>query len=282
MVKQTIFQKDEIPFGGSRGKFIAMINKIYNKTTLGRRHEYIDSDIITEIVENTKNECDRIVFNCDRKTAYAYLVSTFNAAAHKADQLMDWRWGQEFKREKFSHSTELTENLQLTHDACEACEEIFTRITELLIEQFPEKVIQNAGILQAARTLPNSNFQRQAIEKYLEKHESKIKPRQFNYEEIFDALKAKKYISKTANLQTFMNGCLGKKIRYEDRIRWIGSRKSCFKLCMILFGEDIREEEINKIFLQAGMVKGIPNNKDLERNDKSGADTRGFMTKLLK
>jgi hypothetical protein len=282
MENKSLFLPGEIPFGGTEGKFIAMMNKVYNVAILKRKDENINNYFIHAIIQGTKIECERTILNCDRKTAYAYLINTFNAITLKADQMFKWMWGNELNKTTFVPDTEEYNNAVLIYDVCIACEEVFTRIIELLIEQFPEKITQVPGIIQVARNLPNFNYHKQLIERHLNRHESNVKANSFDYEEIYNALRAKGYINKNANKQTFINACLGKPIRYDKRIVWKGSRKACFKLCMILFGDDIKEGEINKIFKQYGLVRGIPNEKDLERNDKSGVNTKGFMTKLLK
>ena len=268
MKKKVFFEADEIPFGGADGKFLILIRKIIymvgTKKQIPADYDYL----LLKYREETTKECERLIYNSNPKTAYSYLVSTFNAINKEILNMLKLR------NEENINSV-LTETFY-------TCQDSTAYLVSLIIDHYPEK-LKNPKLIEAALSLPKFSHHRIIAESYIEscnKTESNALTID-QYQLIFKALKKAKLIIQNADESIFLHICLNKSIPYEKRIKWTGARKACFAFMMDILNIDVSANEVNKYFQQWGSVKGIINSKDLARNDKTNAKHTNFIKNLL-
>lgn len=273
MDSKAIFKPDEIPFGGVNGKFIILIREIIY--LIGTKKHVPEGyiSLLLKYREETTKECEKLIYNSNPKTAYSYLVSTFNAINFEISNILKLR-------------NEENINNPILKETFNTCEDSTAYLVSLIIDHYPEK-LKNPKLIEAALLLPKYSHHRLIAEQYLKLKNSENNKNGFTIEQfqiLFNALKQSKQIIHNSDEKTFLNICLGVDIPHEKRIKWIGSRKNCFAFMMDLRCSNIRANEVNRSFQQwrVNVNKGVVNSKDLQRNDQSNAIHTNYIKNLLK
>jgi hypothetical protein len=269
MDRKAIFKPDEIPFGGANGKFIILIREIIYLIGTKKHAPEGYISLLLKYREETTKECEKLIYNSNPKTAYSYLVSTFNAINFEISNILKLRNDENI-------------NNPILKETFNTCEDSIAYLVSLIIDHYPEK-LKNPKVIEAALSLPRFSHHRNIAERYIKssnKNESNTLTID-RYQLIFKALKNAKLIIQNADESIFLHICLHESIPYEKRIKWTGSRKDCFAFMMDLIDTKITANEVNKYFQQWGSIKGVINNRNLARNDKSNANNLGFINKRL-
>ncbi len=99
--------------------------------------------------------------------------------------------------------------------------------------------------------------------------------------EVFEKLAKLQYVSRS-DRKNFLSAFQDKPLPNKwNKIKWYGSRKDCFSLMMDLYGDNVKAQDINEIFLQYATDRksGLVNTNPLSPRDRTNCK-RGFIDRI--